>query len=82
MGKDKKRKAEAETGATADGLDVTLNRVLGEPADPPPPAPPAPMSTRRYLEELAKLQEWVHARGPKVMVLFEGRDAACKGGAV
>ncbi len=32
--------------------------------------------------ELAKLQEWVHARGLKVVVLFEGRDAAGKGGAI
>jgi polyphosphate kinase 2 len=32
--------------------------------------------------ELAKLQEWVHARGLKVVVLFEGRDAAGKGGTI
>lgn len=32
--------------------------------------------------ELAKLQEWVKARGLKVVVLFEGRDAAGKGGAI
>ena len=32
--------------------------------------------------ELVKLQEWVKARGLKVVVLFEGRDAAGKGGAI
>ena len=32
--------------------------------------------------ELARLQEWVHARGLRVVVLFEGRDAAGKGGAI
>jgi polyphosphate kinase 2 len=32
--------------------------------------------------ELSKLQEWVHARGLRVVVLFEGRDAAGKGGAI
>ncbi|MET0836643.1 MAG: polyphosphate kinase 2 [Thermoleophilaceae bacterium] len=32
--------------------------------------------------ELAKLQEWIKARGLKVVVLFEGRDAAGKGGAI
>ncbi len=32
--------------------------------------------------ELAKLQEWVKARGLKVVVVFEGRDAAGKGGAI
>jgi polyphosphate kinase 2 len=36
----------------------------------------------RLQVELAKLQEWVHARGLKVVVLFEGRDAAGKGGAI
>ncbi len=58
-----------------------------------PPAGPAPdgerMSGKRYLEELArlqlelsKLQEWVKARSLKVVVIFEGRDAAGKGGAI
>jgi polyphosphate kinase len=32
--------------------------------------------------ELAKLQEWVRARSLKVVVIFEGRDAAGKGGAI
>jgi polyphosphate kinase 2 len=51
---------------------------------------PAPgMSNKQYLAELAglqvqlaKLQEWVRARGLKVVILFEGRDAAGKGGAI
>jgi polyphosphate kinase 2 len=32
--------------------------------------------------ELVKLQEWVKATGLKVVILFEGRDAAGKGGAI
>jgi polyphosphate kinase 2 len=32
--------------------------------------------------ELVKLQEWVKAKGLRVVVLFEGRDAAGKGGAI
>jgi len=32
--------------------------------------------------ELVKLQEWVRHEGLKVVVLFEGRDAAGKGGAI
>ncbi len=32
--------------------------------------------------ELVKLQEWIRARGLRVVVLFEGRDAAGKGGAI
>jgi polyphosphate kinase 2 len=61
-----------------------------------PPLPAAePDSARpklknaRYLEELAKLQvdlvklqEWVRQEGLRVVVLFEGRDAAGKGGAI
>jgi len=33
-------------------------------------------------EELVKLQEWIRHKGLKVVVLFEGRDAAGKGGAI
>src|SRR5665213_2073795 len=32
--------------------------------------------------ELAKLQHWVQATGARIVVLFEGRDAAGKGGAI
>jgi polyphosphate kinase 2 len=32
--------------------------------------------------ELAKLQEWIKAKGLKVVVIFEGRDAAGKGGTI
>ncbi len=32
--------------------------------------------------ELVKLQEWVRVKGLKVVVIFEGRDAAGKGGAI
>jgi polyphosphate kinase 2 len=36
----------------------------------------------RLQVELVKLQEWVKASGAKVCVLFEGRDAAGKGGII
>src|ERR1700704_4533224 len=32
--------------------------------------------------ELVKLQEWVKHTGHRIVVLFEGRDAAGKGGAI
>jgi polyphosphate kinase 2 len=32
--------------------------------------------------ELSKLQEWVKAKGLKVVIVFEGRDAAGKGGSI
>lgn len=47
------------------------------------------MSEKDYLDklsdlqlELVKLQEWIKAQGLKVVVIFEGRDAAGKGGVI
>lgn len=47
------------------------------------------LSTKFYLKELgklqielAKLQEWIKHEGLKVVVIFEGRDAAGKGGTI
>ena len=37
---------------------------------------------RRLQIELVKLQEWVRCKGLKLVALFEGRDAAGKGGAI
>jgi polyphosphate kinase 2 len=36
----------------------------------------------RLQAELVKLQDWVAANGEKVLILFEGRDSAGKGGAI
>ena len=36
----------------------------------------------RLQRELVKLQEWVHHEGLRICVLFEGRDAAGKGGVI
>jgi polyphosphate kinase 2 len=36
----------------------------------------------RLQEELVKMEDWVQAQGLRVMVLFEGRDAAGKGGTI
>jgi polyphosphate kinase 2 len=58
-------------------------------AAPATPATPVPMSRGAYERELAelqielvKLQEWVKHKGLKVVVVFEGRDAAGKGGTI
>ncbi len=47
------------------------------------------LSNKVYLRELStlqielvKLQEWIRHQGLKVMIIFEGRDAAGKGGAI
>jgi len=37
---------------------------------------------RRLQIELIKLQEWIRHKGLRVVVIFEGRDAAGKGGAI
>ena len=54
-----------------------------------PPERAVKIKSRTYLEELSKLQlelsklqEWVKAKGLKVVVVFEGRDAAGKGGSI
>ena len=36
----------------------------------------------RLQEELVKMEDWVQAQGLRVLVLFEGRDAAGKGGTI
>ena len=40
------------------------------------------MELFRLQLELIKLQEWVKAKGLKVVIVFEGRDAAGKGGVI
>jgi len=58
----------------------------------PPSVPPEeriPINKRTYLKtlrqlqiELVKLQEWIRYKGLKLVIIFEGRDAAGKGGAI
>jgi polyphosphate kinase 2 len=45
-------------------------------------ARPYGKSLKRLQRELVKMQEWVAEHGLKVCVLFEGRDAAGKGGTI
>src|SRR3954468_3694270 len=47
------------------------------------------LSTKKYLKELSrlqgelcKLQDWAKATGDRAIVVFEGRDAAGKGGSI
>jgi polyphosphate kinase 2 len=37
---------------------------------------------RRLQEQLVKMEDWVAATGARIVVVFEGRDAAGKGGAI
>ncbi|HHN75226.1 MAG TPA: polyphosphate kinase 2 [Acidobacteria bacterium] len=58
--------------------------------DHPPRTADRPKLKRKFYEselsklqvELVKLQEWVKAEGKKIVVIFEGRDAAGKGGVI
>jgi polyphosphate kinase 2 (PPK2 family) len=52
-------------------------------------ADPKKMKRKAYEKELArleielvKLQQWIKAEGLRVVVVFEGRDSAGKGGAI
>jgi polyphosphate kinase 2 len=46
------------------------------------PRKPYERELLRLQEELVKMEDWVQARGLRVVVLFEGRDAAGKGGTI
>ena len=59
----------------------------GQPASPEKSAPKVPTDVYeaelfRLQTELVKLQEWTRATGARIVVVFEGRDAAGKGGTI
>src|SRR5688500_10859787 len=70
--------------------DLLLEQVALAKGAPHALAPSeAPLDRRLYFRELfrlqrelIKLQKWVAATGYRLVVLFEGRDAAGKGGAI
>jgi polyphosphate kinase 2 len=82
----KKEKRKAETGA---GMQTGI-LDSHEGSAPDARAEPREKMSRKEFEkelvnlqiELVKMQEWVKASGAKVCVLFEGRDAAGKGGVI
>ena len=59
----------------------------GQPASPEKSAPKVPTDVYeaelfRLQTELVKLQEWTRATGARIVIVFEGRDAAGKGGTI
>ena len=78
----------------ADGYDEELEMELEDRHPLPTPATAADAEAEKdyrrvYFEqlfrlqaELVKLQDWVVATRQKILILFEGRDAAGKGGAI
>jgi polyphosphate kinase 2 len=79
--KGKKGKKAAATAADAPGIGAV-------PAAAPDEAP-AKLRTRDYEREMARLhgelvamQEWVKTSGARIVIVFEGRDTAGKGGTI
>jgi polyphosphate kinase 2 len=79
----------AKSKARQHKQDVDLAPVWPDPPVESAGGKARTISGTRYREELAKLQidlvkcqEWIRARGLRVVLLFEGRDAAGKGGAI
>jgi polyphosphate kinase len=79
------------TKATKRSVRDPGNKPSSRPIDAAEAAPDVPgkMGQKEYARELAglqvelvKLQEWIKHAGLKVVVLFEGRDAAGKGGTI
>ena len=87
MGSKKKPRATAEGEVRAKAEETAAIEQYWHLAGRPQPRKPP--KNYKYVEELAhlqveliKLQEWVRLRGLKLAVIFEGRDAAGKGGVI
>lgn len=81
----KKKKQGNSEGGNVHPVEETVDAHLPE----APAIKSKKISKKDYEDELAKLhvelvklQEWVKHRGLKIVVIFEGRDAAGKGGAI
>ncbi len=71
---------ELELGDAALSLDIA--RIYRDRKPDRLPRKEYLMALLRLQAELIKLQDWVQHSGEKVVVIFEGRDAAGKGGAI
>ncbi len=83
--KDKHKKHDHDSHGQAEGL--ALEEIEAKQTDVR--VKREKLSTKEYEKELAplqielvKMQEWIKAQGLKVVVIFEGRDAAGKGGVI
>ena len=87
MGEKKNKRAAAGGEVLADAKESAAIEQYWHLAGRPKPRKPP--KNYKYVEELAhlqveliKLQEWVRMRSLRVAVIFEGRDAAGKGGVI
>jgi polyphosphate kinase 2 len=84
MGKKDKKNDKKNKAHQVDTVDVALNGAVAGSEEPKPK-----LSRKEYEKELlplqvelVKMQEWVKQSGAKICILFEGRDAAGKGGII
>jgi polyphosphate kinase len=82
-----RKSAEPEESVLRDVREVAAIEHYRHSGDRPKPRKPP--TNYNYVEELAhlqfeliKLQEWVRLQGLKVVIIFEGRDTAGKGGVI
>ena len=93
--KPRKDKPQAKPAPVAEVLPAAAAAPAADAAETTAPGDIAPQPRRGKLPmkfyehelrglqiELVKLQEWIKAKGLRVVVLFEGRDAAGKGGTI
>jgi polyphosphate kinase 2 len=79
----------AEGELMADGVEESTADGADEVEDDREPDQKAKLKNKDYLKELRRLQaelcdlqEWVKKTGERIIVIFEGRDAAGKGGTI
>ncbi|WP_254424101.1 polyphosphate kinase 2 [Thalassospira marina] len=84
-------KTEKEAAVVAKRATHVIHKSVAIPADLPesPDEPLKKIKTKQYLEliaplhiELLKFQNWVKSEKVKALIIFEGRDAAGKGGTI
>src|SRR5215216_1603167 len=89
--KEKKAKKKHASNGSSDQEMIEVKTISEDQqvASRIPPEGQVPIDKKTYKKELArlqvelvKLQEWVRAKKLKVVVVFEGRDAAGKGGVI
>ena len=89
--KEKKAKKKHSSNGSSDQEMVEVETISEDQQVAPriPPEGQIPIKKNTYEKELArlqlelvKLQEWIRAKKLKVVVIFEGRDAAGKGGVI
>src|SRR6187431_1054278 len=77
-----KTKSKNKNGKKGQHSAATSNGAVDNGTRPPMTAKEFERELEPLQVELVKLQEWVKATGAKICIVFEGRDAAGKGGTI